>query len=240
MLNLYQKKVTTNTFYSNQLFERLLSYKTILSITAISITAMVFFAGFEINNIIAETKAQPEKFVFVENTSTTALFKFRDGTELLPIQQFSQTAGFGIKTTSPSTQDNAKAKPSFTMEKIVGGSPYLYSAADEAQKYSTSPGFEYPYKFFEVTVFLAQGGNVLRSFEYHDCQITNYNVITRSDNEEGYTGKGFVLVDQFSFECNGYTPNNPEMEKMNQVTKADMISSNDLKNTDQWAPEFKK
>jgi hypothetical protein len=30
------------------------------------------------------------------------------------------------------------------------------------------------------------------------------------------------------------------MEKMNHIEKAKMISSSDLKNTDQWAPEFRK
>jgi hypothetical protein len=223
-----------------------LSYKTIITITAIAVITLATFAELGIDNILAESKDQPKKFVFVENTTTTALFEFRDGSELVPIQQFVQTAGFGAKSLvsvdDPKADSGAsgRANPSFTMEKIVGGTPYLYAAADQTQQYYTSSGFEYPYKFFDVTVFLAQGGDVLRSFEYRDCQVTNYLVNTRSDNEEGYTGKGFVLVDQFSFECKGYTPINPQMVKMNHVEKAKMISSNDLKNTDQWAPEFRK
>jgi hypothetical protein len=223
-----------------------LSYKTIITITAIAVITLATFAELGIDNILAESKDQPKKFVFVENTTTTALFEFRDGSELVPIQQFVQTAGFGAKSLvsvdDPKADSGAsgRANPSFTMEKIVGGTPYLYAATDQTQQYYTSSGFEYPYKFFDVTVFLAQGGDVLRSFEYRDCQVTNYLVNTRSDNEEGYTGKGFVLVDQFSFECKGYTPINPQMVKMNHVEKAKMISSNDLKNTDQWAPEFRK
>ncbi|MBM2818477.1 MAG: hypothetical protein HW410_159 [Nitrosarchaeum sp.] len=223
-----------------------MSYKTIITITAIAVITLATFAELGIDNILAESKDQPKKFVFVENTTTTALFEFRDGSELVPIQQFVQTAGFGAKSLvsvdDPKADSGAsgRANPSFTMEKIVGGTPYLYAAADQTQQYYTSSGFEYPYKFFDVTVFLAQGGDVLRSFEYRDCQVTNYLVNTRSDNEEGYTGKGFVLVDQFSFECKGYTPINPQMVKMNHVEKAKMISSNDLKNTDQWAPEFRK
>lgn len=223
-----------------------MSYKTIITITAIAVITLATFAELGIDNILAESKDQPKKFVFVENTTTTALFEFRDGSELVPIQQFVQTAGFGAKSLvsvdDPKADSGAsgRANPSFTMEKIVGGTPYLYAAADQTQQYYTSSGFEYPYKFFDVTVFLAQGGDVLRSFEYRDCQVTNYLVNTRSDNEEGYTGKGFVLVDQFSFECKGYTPINPQMVKMNQVEKAKMISSKDLKNTDQWAPEFRK
>ena len=223
-----------------------MSYKNIIIITAISVVALVIIAGLGIDNILAETIDQPKKFVFVENVTTTALFEFRDGSELVPIQQFVQTAGFGTKSLigvdDPKTDSGAtgRATPAFTMEKILGGTPYLYAAADQTQQYYANSGFEYPYKFFDVTVFLANGGNVLRSFEYRDCQVTNYVVNTRSDNEEGYTGKGFVLVDQFSFECKGYTPKNPEMEKMNHVEKAKMISSNDLRNTDQWAPEFRR
>lgn len=221
-------------------------YRNIVTITAVSIIALAIFAGFEIENIIAQTIDQPKKFVFVENVTTTALFEFREGTELVPVQQFTQTAGFGTKSLvsvddpKADSGKSGKANPAFIMEKILGGTPYLYAAADQTQQYYTSSGFEYPYKFFDVTVFLANGGNVLRSFEYRDCQVTNYVVATRSDNEEGYTGKGFVLVDQFSFECKGYTPLNPEMEKMKMTEPAKMISSKDLKNTDQWAPEFRK
>ena len=212
--------------------------------------ALATIAGLGIVDIEALTvSVQPSKMVFVENVTTTALFEFRDGSEMVPIQQFSQTGGYGTTTLSSGTaksksqessETTRRSTPSFTMEKVLGGTPYLYAAADETQKYFASSGFEYDYKYFDVTVYLAKGGNVLRSFEYRDCQITNYVVTTRSDNEEGYTGKGFVLVDQFSFECKGYTPQNPGMEKMNQVEKAKMISSSDLKNTDQWAPEFRK
>jgi hypothetical protein len=212
--------------------------------------ALATIAGLGIVDIEALTVSlQPSKMVFVENVTTTALFEFRDGSEMVPIQQFSQTGGYGTTTLSSGTaksksqessETTGRSKPSFTMEKLVGGTPYLYEAADQTQKYFASSGFEYDYKFFDVTVYLAKGGDVLRSFEYRDCQVTNYVVATRSDNEEGYTGKGFVLVDQFNFECKGYTPINPEMIKMNHVEKAKMISSNDLKNTDQWAPEFRK
>jgi hypothetical protein len=212
--------------------------------------ALATIAGLGIVDIEALTvSVQPSKMVFVENVTTTALFEFRDGSEMVPIQQFSQTGGYGTTTLSSGTaksksqessETTGRSKPSFTMEKLVGGTPYLYEAADETQKYFASSGFEYDYKFFDVTVYLAKGGDVLRSFEYRDCQVTNYVVATRSDNEEGYTGKGFVLVDQFNFECKGYTPINPEMIKMNHVEKAKMISSSDLKNTDQWAPEFRK
>ena len=233
-----------------------MNYKRVITMTALSVVAVfaiASFAGYGIADIEGITVSiQPSKMVFVENVTTTALFEFRDGSEMVPIQQFSQTGGYGTTTLSSGTaksksqessETTRRSTPSFTMEKVLGGTPYLYAAADETQKYFASSGFEYDYKFFDVTVYLAKGGNVLRSFEYRDCQVTNYVVATRSDNEEGYTGKGFVLVDQFSFECKGYTPMNPAMEQLKltetpNATKT--ISSTDLRNTDQWAPEFKK
>jgi|CXWL01.1.fsa_nt_gi hypothetical protein len=226
-----------------------MNYKNAITMTTLSVIAVfaiTSFAGFGITNTVAQTAPQPAKLVFVENISTTALFEFRDGSELVPVQQFTQTAGFGAKSLvsvdDPKADSGAsgRANPSFTMEKIVGGTPFLYAAADQTQQYYTSSGFEYPYKFFDVTVFLAAGGDVFRSFEYRDCQISNYVVATRSDNEEGYTGKGFAVVDQYSFECKGYTPTNAAMEKITHVEKAKTTSSSDLKSTDKWEPGFFK
>jgi len=226
-----------------------LRYKTIIIITAISIVTLAAIASYGISDTEGITVSlQPSKMVFVENVTTTAVFEFRDGSEMIPIQQFSQTGGYGTTTLSTGTakkpseessEVTGRSKPAFTMEKLVGGTPYLYEAADETQKYFANSGFEYDYKYFDVTVYLAKGGDVLRAFEYRDCQVTNYVVTTRSDNEEGYTGKGFVLVDQFSFECKGYTPQNPLWDKMTQTEQAKTTSSLDLKSTDQWSEGFK-
>jgi len=228
----------------------MLTYKIVITVTVIIMASLAILAGHGVSNIEGLTVSlQPSKMVFVENTTTTALFEFRDGSELVPIQQFTQTGGYGTTTISSGTakaksqessEITGRSKPSFTMEKIVGGTPYLYEAADETQKYFVNSGFEYDYKFFDVTVYLAKGGDVLRAFEYRDCQVTNYVVATKSDNEEGYTGKGFVLVDQFTFECKGYTPENPLFDKLSQTEQAKTTSSLDLKSTDQWAPGFKK
>jgi len=226
-----------------------LRYKTIIIITAISIVTLAAIASYGISDTEGITVSlQPSKMVFVENVTTTAVFEFRDGSEMIPIQQFSQTGGYGTTTLSTGTakkpseessEVTGRSKPAFTMEKLVGGTPYLYEAADETQKYFANSGFEYDYKFFDVTVYLAKGGDVLRAFEYRDCTVVNYTVATRSDNEEGYTGKGFVLVDQFTFECKGYTPQNPLWDKMTQTEQAKTTSSLDLKSTDQWSEGFK-
>ncbi len=217
------------------------------TLSVIAVFAIVSFIGFEIPGIDAITAAvQPAKYVFVEGISTTAEFTFRNGIELTPIQIFSQTGGFGTSTlevaklanSGDSSERTGRTKPAFTLEKNVGGTPYLYEAADEAQKYILNAGMEFPYKYFDVTIYLTAGGDTLRSFEYKNCQVKNYAVTTRSDNEEGYTGKGFVVVDQFSFECDGYTPHNPAMDKLTVVDHAKTISSSDLNQKNQWGPEF--
>lgn len=227
-----------------------MNYKNAITMTTLSVIAVfavTSFVGFEIADTDAVPVAvQPEKFVFVEKITTTVLFEFRDGTEIIPVQSFTQTSGFGTKTQTGADDPKApsaktgRQTPTFTLEKIVGSTPYLYEAADQAQKYQINSGFEYPYKFFDVTVFVAAGGDVLRSFEYRDCKVTSYAVVTRSDNEEGYTGKGIAVVDQFTFECGGYEPLNPAMDQLNHVEKAKTITSSDLKPTDKWESGFTK
>lgn len=210
-----------------------MNYKNAITMTTLSVIAIfaiASFIGFKIVDTDAVTMAvQPEKFVFVEKVSTTALFDFKDATESMPIQQFTQTSGFGSKSS------HSRQTPTFTLEKIVGSTPYLYAAADEA--YANVSG-EYPTKDFGVTIFLAAGGDVYRSFEYKNCLVTNYVVATRSDNEEGYTGKGIAVVDQFTIECRGYEPHNPIMDNMNVVETAKTIGSSDLNQKNQWGPEF--
>ncbi len=237
-----------------------MNYKNAITMTTLSVIAVftiASFAGFEISDIDAVTVAvQPSKYVFVEGITTTAEFIFRDGTEISPFQVFTQTGGFGTTTTEATYRGTgtgfsatntstdggertSRSKPAFTLEKNIGETPYLYEAADEAQKYINNGGMQYQYKFFDVTVYLTAGGNTLRSFQYTDCQMKNYVVTTRLDNEEGYTGKGIVYVDQFAFECDGYTPLNPSMDKMNIVEHSKTISSSDLRSTDKWTSGFK-
>lgn len=217
------------------------------TLSVIAVFAIASFAGFEIADTDAAPAAvQPAKYVFVEGTTPTAEFKFRDGTEITPVQLFTQTGGFGSSIvegtsrseTASSGEKAGRTKPSFTLEKNVGGTPFLYKATDEAQKYILNTGFEHMYKYFGVTLYLSAGGETLRAFEYRDCRVTNYAVTTKADNEEGYTGKGFVYVDQFAFECDGYTPLNPAMDKMKNSAKAKTINSSDIKSTDKWEPGF--
>jgi len=233
-----------------------MNYKNAITMTTLSVIAVftiASFAGFEIADVGADPAAvQPSKYVFVEGIAPTVEFTFRDGVEVSPFQVFTQTGGFGTTTLEATSstsgtsvgvqrdggEKTSRSKPAFTLEKNVGGTPHLYKAADEAQKYVQNSAYEFMYKYFDATVYIAAGGETLRAFEYRDCKVINYLVTTRLDNEEGYTGKGIVYVDQFTFECDGYTPLNPAMKKMNPTEKAKTIGSSDLKSTDKWEPGF--
>jgi hypothetical protein len=78
---------------------------------------------------------------------------------------------------------------------------------------------------------------VVRVFNYVDCRVIDYVIESDRDKEDGYF-KGFALVNTFDFECQGYHPNNPTYDAMYYVESADLESSSDLRNTDQWSPNF--
>jgi hypothetical protein len=62
-----------------------------------------------------------------------------------------------------------------------------------------------------------QAGEPVRVLQYDRCNIVNYKVDTRTDNEEGYTtgGKtGFAVTDTFTIGCGGYHAENPQLDAM--------------------------
>lgn len=205
---------------------------TIVAFSVVAALSIAAITGFQVLGITAQ-EVQKNPYKTAEDIRTTLVFKFREGTELVPVQVFMQKSGFGGST---AFRDN----PVFEIQKVPGDTPYLYEAADKSQKYRGRGGFEYQYKFFDVEVLLAKGGNVIRQFNYQDCTVVNYKVDTLSDKEEAYFGKGFAIIDQFKFECSGYKPNNPIYDKMkNNQAKANTTSSKDIKHTDQWPEQMK-
>jgi hypothetical protein len=148
-------------------------------------------------------------YVFAEGVTPEATFQFRDATATYEFQAFTQLTGF-----SAVGRGNT---PEFTLQKVAGDTPYLYEAVDQTHEFSTRAILDFPYKEFNVTVNLMQAGQPVRTFDYNRCQITGYKVITEFDKEEGYTtgGKtGFAVMDQFTFTCGGYMPQNPVYEEM--------------------------
>jgi hypothetical protein len=121
----------------------------------------------------------------------------------------SQIQGFG--------NNGRGTSPEFTLTKIAGGTPYLYAAVDEVQANGVDGRRTGDYYEFTVRVDLMQAGEPVRVLQYDRCNIVNYKVDTRTDNEEGYTtgGKtGFAVTDTFTIGCGGYHAENPQLDAM--------------------------
>lgn len=230
-----------------------------LTLLAVSITAILVVGsiGLEYIQITAEEKGP--KFEMADGVTVTGIFTFRDGVEIIDIQTFNQKGGFAQQSVSAKGDDGndstvdgtstftKRSAPAFQIEKIPGSSPHLYEAADESWFYGgrTIP-VEYNYKFFDVDIIIARGGEILRTFDYKKCTVLNYTIETFSDKEEAYFGKGFAVIDRFDVECDGYKPQNTElkmikynetMEKKNGITT---VSSKQLKQPfETWSDNFK-
>jgi hypothetical protein len=157
-------------------------------------------------------------YVFAEGVYPQATFKFREAIVTYDFQGFTQvnslfnTLGGGLaKSTSPE----------FTLQRIVGETPYLHRAVDQTwENNGKISGLEYPYREFDVTIDFVQAGQPVRTLSYGDCSITNYKVATEFDKEEGYTtgGKtGFAVMETYTFTCNGYKAIAPTYDAMIKV-----------------------
>ena len=192
--------------------------------------------------------------VFVEpiqNTdqglSTFTTFTFADGTENIEFSMFKQNE---ILTSTEKVNDDngqtALAAEAFTRKStyptiefrgIVGDYPLLYHHVDENRKIQGVAGTQNR-DLVDIDVDIISDGQVIRGFNYVNCRAINYDVDTNANKEESYSKNKFALENLFDFECQGYHPNNPTYDAMFSVPQADTESSNDLINTDRWAPEF--
>jgi hypothetical protein len=132
----------------------------------------------------------------------------------------------------------SKANPTFELEGIVGDYPLLYKRVDDNLSLQSVSGANINTELFDVDVNLVNG-EIVRGFNYSNCRVVNYDVGSDMNKEESYIKKQFALENTFDFECQGYHPNNPMYDVMlNPYAKSDTISSNDLRNTDDWGPGF--
>jgi len=174
----------------------------IVAVSFIATLSVAAIMGFQLTEITAEEVTRTQ-YMFVEGVEITADFKFREGEEIVPVQVFTQTKGFG------------RSEPFiFTMQKIVGNTPFLQQHADESFLFRNSELQKQDYNPFDVEILLATGPYVKRSFSYTDCFIDKYDVTTLRDNEEGYTNKGFAVVENYLIECRSMQPNNPSLQAM--------------------------
>jgi hypothetical protein len=154
-----------------------------------------------------------------------ATFKYDNGVEVIDFPIFDQG------------ETLVKSNPTFELEGVVGDFPMLYKHVDDNLALTSITGASNAIDLFNVDVKLVDGDKVIRGFDYVDCRVTDYTVQSQRDKEESYF-KGFVASNTFSFECKGYHPNNPVYDAMFVQEKAQTVSTNDLRKTQEWGPGF--
>lgn len=173
----------------------------VISVIATLAVASIF--GLQISSIIAE-EDEDTGYKFAEGVDITGEFFFKEGTEVSKFEVFNQDTGI-----------DSKGIYVFTVEKIVGETPLLHKMADTSYKLRSSPGeLKQGLNVFDVNIILSQDGAIKRSFSYHTCFVSNYEVSTDFDKEEGWMGKGFAVKDNFEIQCSRYQPNNPVYVEM--------------------------
>lgn len=146
-------------------------------------------------------------YVFAEGVYPQVTFEFREATVTYDFQGYTQVTGLFDNRNNGVLR---VSQPEFKLERIVGDTPYLHRAVDQSWQYNgRATAIEYPYRLFDITVEFMQGGQSIRTLEYGDCSIKDYQIRTEFDKEEGYTtgGKtGFAVLETYTIVCNGYNP----------------------------------
>ena len=140
-----------------------------------------------------------EEYDFVAGIHNEVTFHFRDGVETVDFPVFSTTSDIvsNIGTT-------------FVVEGVIGENPHLHKALDESYVHRMSTltagsAFEYDYRYFDVDVNVVQNENVLKSLNYKNCEISEYRILTLTDDYESYMlpESGFAIVNSIEFRCGG-------------------------------------
>jgi len=133
-------------------------------------------------------------FKSANNVTTSVTFSFANGVEKIEFPIFNLVSGY------EESAENVIAE--FQVEGILDYYPLLYNAIDKSRQVSgltTASNID-----FDALVEFTNGESVLRGFNFKDCRVSNAEITTRTDKEEGFTGKsGFAIVHQFAFTCAG-------------------------------------
>jgi hypothetical protein len=187
----------------------------------------------------------------IQNTdkglSAITTFTFADGVETVEFSMFKQNEV--LSATEDVDNDNGNKNlaaeaftrktvyPTMELRGIVGDYPMLYKNVDDALNIQGVNGANSEV-LVDIDVDLVSGEEVIRGFNFVNCRAIDYVVSTSTNSEESYVKNKFALENIFDFECQGYHPNNPIYDAMYDVEKADTPSTFDLRNTDQWGPNF--
>jgi len=185
--------------------------KNVILTTTLGVIAALAIASMEgLPNSFAEEGG----YKMAENVQANFTFTFRDGIETYQFPVFKMTSDFV-------SNDGT----TFEIEGIVGKSPHLHKALDEAYKYRmmTSTGassFEFDYRFFDVDVDLTRDDQPIRTLHYRNCEILDYEAVTLNSNDyESYTSSktGFAVVDKIEFRCGGVNGESPKSAALQSI-----------------------
>jgi len=175
-------------------------------------------------------------FNFANDMRSEATFTFENGIEKIHFPVFNIISGYEEST------NNVVAE--FQVEGVLDYYPLLFSAIDKSRSVSgltTASNID-----FDALVEFTNGESVFRGIDYSDCRISDAQITTQTDKEEGFTGKsGFVVVHQLTFTCSGMNGVNMHYDALREkgvpVWKTTSISSEyvePLQNTDQGLSAF--
>ena len=169
-------------------------------------------------------------FKFAKETSTSVTFVFDDGIEKMEFPVFNLVSAY------EDSSENVVAE--FEVEGIVEYYPLLFQAIDNARAIS---GTSYASnEDFDAIVEFSNGEETLRGFDFRECLVSDAQINTVTDKEEGFTGKsGFAVVNTMSFTCSGLTPTNMYYDDLRgdtpiwKVSQLSNVYMESIQNTDQ-------
>ncbi len=147
-------------------------------------------------------------YKYAEDVRTFVTFQYANGIERIEFPIFEITNGFREGDTTPE----------FKVEGILDSYPLLNDAIGKSRKVSGfASGFNTDFnakvEFIQGT--LLTGEKLLRVIEYNGCIVDSAKIVTQYDKEEGFTGKrGFAIVQQTGFTCDGMNPINPGYDQL--------------------------
>ncbi|WP_428324588.1 hypothetical protein [Nitrosopumilus sp.] len=169
-------------------------------------------------------------FTFAKDISTYVTFVFDDGVEKMEFPVFNLVSAY------EDSSDNVVAQ--FQVEGLLEYYPLLFNSIDNARAISGTTHASN--EDFDAIVEFSNGEETLRGFNFRECVVTDAQINTVTDKEEGFTGKsGFAVVNTMTFTCSGLTPNNMNYDSLRgdaPIWKTSQVSNvymESMQNTDQ-------
>ena len=148
----------------------------------------------EFNNAFAEETTT--KYKMADDLEAILTFTFKDGVEVHNFPVFKMGENVVVNSGI-----------SFEVQGVLSSAPHLHQALDDAYKnrLQTSTGFDYNYRYFYVDVDFVKHGEIVKTLNYYNCEVEDYEVKTLRDDQESYMSSktGFAIVDDIEFNCGG-------------------------------------